>query len=329
MMTINDRYHHPRATLAALILSHVALVACDKMPLLAPTASTVTVTSPVTTISLGGTAEISAFVAESSGTPVQNGTVVRFTTNLGRMNPVEVQTRNGLAVSMFEAGDVSGLADIRATSGAAGGATGGSATASASNAVQISVGAAAVDSVQLIGSPLFVPFRGGTVQLTATVLGTNGRAIPGIPVRFNATQGTLSQQQVTSDGNGEARTSLTTDRDASVTAAAGTKTSSAITITRRPAPAAPTVTLAGTGATATVGIGQLWTFTATVAGTDDETRPVKFEWNFGDDTEATSNGNIITHVYTSPNVRRTVTVKVVLSNDSSITAQAEIIIANF
>ena len=39
-----------------------------------------------------------AFVAEAGGTPVQNGTTVRFTTNLGRVDPVEAQTRNGMAI---------------------------------------------------------------------------------------------------------------------------------------------------------------------------------------------------------------------------------------
>ena len=62
----------------------------------------------------------------------------------------------------------------------------------------------------------------------------------------------------------------------------------------------PTVTLAATAGTATVGVGQLWTFTATVAGTDANTLPQRFKWNFGDDSEATTNGNTTSHVYTTP-----------------------------
>ena len=53
----------------------------------------------------GGTTEVTATVIESGGTPVHNGTLVRFTTTLGRMDPVEAQTRNGIAVTMFIAGD--------------------------------------------------------------------------------------------------------------------------------------------------------------------------------------------------------------------------------
>ena len=58
-------------------------VACDKMPLLAPQASTITLSTASTVVQANGTTEIRATVLESSGTPVQNGTTVTFTTNLG------------------------------------------------------------------------------------------------------------------------------------------------------------------------------------------------------------------------------------------------------
>ena len=40
----------------------------------------------------GGSTEVSASVFEEAGTPVQNGTTVRFSTNLGRVEPAEAQT---------------------------------------------------------------------------------------------------------------------------------------------------------------------------------------------------------------------------------------------
>src|SRR5436190_4372963 len=86
------------------IAGALAAAACDRVPLTAPTNSTITVTAPNRVLPLGGSTEVTAFVAEQSGTPVQNGTVVRFTATLGTLTPVEVETRNGLAVTMFQAG---------------------------------------------------------------------------------------------------------------------------------------------------------------------------------------------------------------------------------
>ena len=129
-------------------MAQLAVIACDKMPLTAPLNSTVTVATATPVLPIGGSTEVSAFVSEGGGTPVQNGTVVRFTTTLGRVDPVEAQTSNGLAITMFHAGDVSGVADIRATSGAIAGGTA-AAGATPANGVQISVGAAAVDAVVL------------------------------------------------------------------------------------------------------------------------------------------------------------------------------------
>ena len=115
MMRNHVRSHARQAGAAALVLAQLAVIACDKMPLVAPTASTVTVTSGALVLPAGGSTEVSAFVAESGGTPVQNGTAVRFATNLGRVDPAEAQTRNGMAITTFHAGDVSGIADVRAT----------------------------------------------------------------------------------------------------------------------------------------------------------------------------------------------------------------------
>ena len=98
-------------------------ISCDKVPLLAPTNSTVTIDAGSRVVPTGGTTEVTAIVIESSGTPVQNGTLVRFTTTLGRLDPVEAQTRNGIAVTTFFAGNDSGIAEVHATSGGAGGST--------------------------------------------------------------------------------------------------------------------------------------------------------------------------------------------------------------
>src|SRR5438477_617784 len=104
-MRTGTRRFAPTGLLAAGLTALVA-VGCDKVQLTAPASSTITLTTPTRTLPTGGSTELSAQVVEQGGTPVQNGTTIRFTTSLGRVDPVETQTRNGVATTMFFAGDV-------------------------------------------------------------------------------------------------------------------------------------------------------------------------------------------------------------------------------
>ena len=227
-----------RVAIAGAVLM---MAACERVQLLAPSNSTILVSAPSRVLPFGGSTEVTAFVAEQGGTPVHNGTVVRFTATLGTVNPVEVETRNGLALTTFLAGSTSGVAEVRATSGGATGGTsttgtGTTATATSTNIVQVTIGAAAVSTVTLRANPGSVPAGGGTVELIANVVAENGRALDGILVTFSTDQGTLSSAVATTGGNGEARTSLTASQKASVTATAGTKTSTAVTVDIRSGP---------------------------------------------------------------------------------------------
>ena len=215
---------------AVLIVVAVLTAACDKAQLLAPTKSTITLSAPTRVLPSNGTTPITAAVMEQAGTPVQNGTTVRFTTTLGHVDPVEVQTVNGLAITTFFAGPNSGKATVSATSGAA---TGGEGNA---NAIEITIGAAAVNTVTVRANPGSVGPNGGTVTLIASVVGENGQPLPGVAVTFNADQGSLSSPTAVTDSSGEARTALTTSQQTVVTATAGTKTSSNVTIAARSGP---------------------------------------------------------------------------------------------
>ena len=85
----------------AILALAILVAGCDKVPLLAPTSSTISVSAPTRVLPLGGSVEVTAMVLEQSGTPVQNGTTVLFTTSLGSVSPVEAQTRNGQAVTTW------------------------------------------------------------------------------------------------------------------------------------------------------------------------------------------------------------------------------------
>lgn len=268
-----------RITFSLGILAMLAGISCDRVPLLAPTNSSVTLDAGTRVLETGASTTLSAMVIESSGTPVQNGTTVRFTTTLGRVDPAEAQTRNGVATTTFFAGDASGVAEVRATSGGAGGGSttpttppangdnGGTTTTPStptnSNVVLISVGAGAVDTVTVRANPSSVSTSSGaTVNLIATVVGTGGRLLGNIPVSFSATRGTLSATTALSDAQGEARVTLNTNGDTDITVAAGTKTATT-KITGVPGPAVSLTCAIGTnGSCANATVGSPVTFTA-------------------------------------------------------------------
>lgn len=323
-----------------VVLAFVA-AACDTVPLTAPTGSALTITAASSFVPTGGTTEVTAFVIEEGGTPVQNGTTVRFATNLGRMDPVEAQTRNGYAVSTFVAGDSSGIADISATSGGVGTTppTNGNgngdppATTSGSSSVRITVGAAAVETIVLAANPGSVPSSGGTVDLLATVASATGRSMSGVLVTFASSEGQLSSPTALTDANGQARTTLTTTRTASVTASAGTKTSAAVTVTRRDPNSVASATVTATPTTAVPGSGgQTVNFTATVTVTpaDASIQATRFEWDFGDGSSRTTNGPTTSHVYTSsPKTAKTVTVTISLTNGQTLVASTQFLLGDF
>ncbi len=106
-----------RALVALGLLAVVASAACDKVPLTAPTGSTVTLFSNTTIVPVNGAAEITATVIEAGGTQVQNGTLVTFTTTIGQLDPAEARTRDGKVTVRLMSGSRSGRAVVRAFSG--------------------------------------------------------------------------------------------------------------------------------------------------------------------------------------------------------------------
>jgi PKD domain-containing protein/Big-like domain-containing protein len=288
----------------ALLLAAPLVAGCDKSPLLAPTQSTITVSAGSRELPSNGTTQITAVVTEQAGTAVQNGTTVRFSTTLGHLDPVESQTRNGAAVTTFFAANSSGVARIRAISGSAsGGETEG-------NLVEITVGAAAVNTVTLRANPGSVGPDGGTVELIAAVVSEGGQPLQGILVTFSADQGTLSNPNAVTNASGEARTQLTTTQQAVVSATAGTKTSSNVTVAVRSGPIV-TITCApvsGTGNCAAVpatGSSNTATVVFTVTRPSGSSTLRTATIDFGDGSSQ-SLGNLaggtatVTHIYTGP-----------------------------
>nr|MBA3271261.1 Ig-like domain-containing protein [Acidobacteriota bacterium] len=190
-----------------LFIFIVATVACDKVALLAPTGSTVTLSISSTSVASNGTAEVIATVIESAGTPVHNGTEVTFQSSVGQVDPAVVRTEGGIARTTFRANGASGTARVTAFSGGA-----------RATDVEVLVGGAAASTVNVRTDPSSVPQNGGTVQVIATVRDISGNSLPSAQVVFTSDNGALAANSALTDQNGEARTTLTTNRQTVVRA---------------------------------------------------------------------------------------------------------------
>ena len=262
----------PAAFVALLtVAASLALVsACDKVPLLAPTGSVITLFPSASFVPANGQIEIVATVIEQgtaatppangngngtpsttstagAGTPVHNGTLVSFATTIGRVEPREARTNNGQVRVTFFADGQSGPATITAFSGGA-----------SAKLENLPVGSAAIERIALSVSPQTLPPTGGIATVQARAENTAGVPLPGVAVTFITDNGNLSATSGITDANGVATTTLSTTTAAKVTANAAGKTAE-VNIALRPrtgvtltAPATPVS--AGVPATFTVGV---------------------------------------------------------------------------
>ena len=250
------------ALVTLLVLPLALILACDKVPLLAPTGSVITLLIPDTSnVSLNSEMTINATVIENGtasggsgttttrsggGTPVQNGTVVTFTTTIGRIEPAEARTSNGAVSVRLITGSTSGTAVVTAYSGGA------------SATKNVRVGTAAVKTVTVTTTPQSLGAAGGTAQVSATVTDEGGNPVGGVPVTFATDKGSINPSTATTDSNGVATATVTTTATAKITATAGTVTSATpatLTVSARGLAsfaAAPAATTAGTPVTFTV-----------------------------------------------------------------------------
>ncbi len=288
--------------LAALVA--VLSVACDKLPLLAPQASTITLSTASSVVQANGVTEIRATVLEPSGTPVHNGTTVTFTTNLGAVTPGDARTLNGVATAQFVANGQSGTASIKAISG---GAT--------SEALALTVGAAAASTISLNATPTRVAASGGSSVVTATVTDVSGNALQGVPVTFSSTAGSLSTTSANTNLSGSAVTTLTTNREATVTAALAGKTATVVVGVG----VRPTVTVSAS-ADPTVGGPTTFTISATPATGGDPLEQVTIDYGDGKSSNlgpVSGTGMTVQHIYEDHDTFRVTVTATDLSGESA------------
>jgi hypothetical protein len=286
---------------ALAVLTVVLVVACDRVPLTSPTGSTISVSIDRDTLPIGGTATVTAVVTEVSGTAVHNGTMVTFQPSLGRTDPVEAPTVNGKATVTYMAGTTSGTGVIHAFSGSARTGSGNS----SAGGVTIKVGTAGADRVSVRTEPINVPVSGGTVVVVASLFDAGGNPIINTPLSFSSDFGALSSNSATTDGNGDARVQLTTNRTTVITVAAGAKSQSFTLSALNP----PAVTLTcGTAGANTASVGVPVTCTITppvVSGNSSTSAPItNVTINWGDGSGeiplgALTTATLVAHTYTT------------------------------
>jgi hypothetical protein len=177
------------------------LVACQAIAT-APTDVQITlVVNPQFVPAHGGVAVASALLIESIGTPVADGTVVQFFTNLGRIEE-QGRTNDGVARVNFVSDARSGTATITA---AAGGQT-------ATAEVRVG-GAIPPDLVVVTAAPRRITDSRSS-QISALVLDADGNPVPNVAVFFTVDGPTEHMdsmgQPVFTDNDGRARDVLRT-----------------------------------------------------------------------------------------------------------------------
>jgi hypothetical protein len=293
----------------ALVTLVVTAASCDKVALLAPTGSTLTLSISSTSIGANGTAEILATVIEAAGTPVHDGTEVRFQASVGTLDPPVARTENGVARTTFLANGASGTARIIAFSG---GAT--------AEAAEILVGGAAVNALTLRTEPSALPVGGGPVAVIATAVDLSGNPVVGAPIVFSANAGTLNPTQVATDGNGQARTTLNTSRETRVTASVADVTAEATVSVL----AQPTVTLAANPPTPAVGMPVTFTITPATTAAGSALRTVTFDPGDGSGPRTLGNGvTSFTHIYER---EATYTARAIATDVSDQTGEATVVL---
>jgi hypothetical protein len=234
-----------RSLLALLALPLALVAACDKVPLLAPTGSVITLLATTSTVSLNSEVTIIATVIENgqaaaptgtgsgtgtgtttrtgAGTPVQNGTLITFTTTIGRIEPAEARTHNGQVTVKLITSGTSGIATITAYSGGA-----------SSQLTNLKIGTAAAKTVSVTTTPQSLGVSGGTTQVIASVVDEGGSPIGGVPVTFSTDKGSITPSTVTTDNSGISTATLSTTATAKITAAVGALTgTSTVTVNAR------------------------------------------------------------------------------------------------
>jgi len=276
------------AALAGLALFGFGLLACEEGTPVAPTSSILRISAYPTRIDTRGTSTVTVNAYRVNGNPVNPGTEVRLSSNLGAVDAVVYTNDDGVAQGVLRGDGRVGTATISAFSGAVEPVT-----------VDVAVGQLAA-SMSFQVTPSSVPEVGGTLDLLALVRDDESQPLQGATVNFRSEVGTLESggRFLVTNALGEARDELT------VTAADLQNIGGDSFVV--------TAEVGGAGGNIisrdfTVGIQRrpLASFTFQVVGntvTFNDTStggPTGWTWDFGDNTPISTQRNPV-HTYSAP-----------------------------
>ncbi|MGQ9618568.1 MAG: hypothetical protein ACUVUG_06370, partial [Candidatus Aminicenantia bacterium] len=176
-------------------------IACNQSNLPLPEDSTVEIIAYPNIIPLyNGVSTITVIGYEKNGRPLRDGVIVNFKTDLGIIEPITAETKNGKAISYLKSNGTPGNATVTAWFI---GAT------SLSVVVKIQ-NHNPVKSLLLVASSNEIGAEGGLITLSGYAFDDNNAPVPGAPLIFGSTRGSLSSNgdPVITDSNGKATVTL-------------------------------------------------------------------------------------------------------------------------
>jgi hypothetical protein len=318
---MRSRNPFPRRCLAACLAVALAVAGCSKVSPVAPSGTTLTLSANPSFISSGsGTSTITALVRKPNGTPVANGTEVRFTVDLGTIDSLVTTGSGGVATATLRGDGRLGKATVSAFVG--GGST--------ATTLVVNIGGLppTAKTIILQADPPSVSTSGTTgngIKLLALVRDSSGVPEAGAGVNFSSPIGTLRSGGgiVVTNSQGEAIDFLT------VTAGELISQTAPFTVTAE-TPASDGSLLSATfmvQVLTTVPVAafhvvqQTNSFTVQFVNDSTPTSGLNFMWNFGDGTSSTD----VNPSHTYPSTTMTYVVSLVATNgtgQSSVATQS-------
>lgn len=188
-------------TASLIVVSLLAAVvgACDSVSPTAPAGATLIISANPNRIASSGTSRITVIARKADGTPVNRGTLVFLTTNLGQLISSAPTDDVGVVETNLVGNNAVGVATVQASV---------SGLVEASVDVQIGILGA---SITLQSTPSQIPQTGGTLGLIALVRDDLGGPLEGATVNFSTAVGVLDSggRVVETDATGTAIDRLT------------------------------------------------------------------------------------------------------------------------
>lgn len=174
---------------------------CDRPIPVAPEGSTLTITANPSKIQITGSSAITILARKLDGTPVNGGTEITLSTNLGEIPELVKTNSSGVALATLTGDGRVGTATVQAFSGAAGEAM-----------IDVQIGALA-EFIELTANPPGVSRDGGEIDLRAQAF-DDGAPLPGAFISFSTEIGALTSNgaSIQTDANGVAVDTLTVTR---------------------------------------------------------------------------------------------------------------------